>query len=98
MVGGLRLTEPALDAAVVAAILSSFRRRPLHPETVVFGEVGLTGELRAVRFTPERLAEAARLGFRRAVVPPLRGGPPAVAGLTVEPVASVRALAEALLP
>jgi DNA repair protein RadA/Sms len=102
VVGGLRLSEPALDAAVVAALLSSHRNRALHPATVVFGEVGLTGELRAVRYTPERLAEAARLGFTHAVVPggPARadGGPRPLPpeGLHVSPVADVRALAEAL--
>ena len=69
IVGGLRISEPALDAAVVAALISSFRNTPIDPHTVVFGEVGLTGELRAVNFTRERLAEAARLQFKRAVIP-----------------------------
>lgn len=97
VVGGLRITEPALDAAVVAALLSSYRNRPVPPATVVFGEVGLTGELRSVRYTPERLAEAARLGFAHAVVPPARGGGPAAPdGLRVSAVPHLRALADAL--
>ena len=98
VVGGLRIVEPALDAAVVAALLSSYRNRAVDAGTVVFGEVGLTGELRGVRFTPERLAEAARLGFRHALVPPGPSGAAHAApgGLRVSTVPSVKALAEAL--
>ena len=98
VVGGLRITEPALDAAVVAALLSSYRNRPVDAATVVFGEVGLTGELRSVRFTPERLAEAARLGFTHAIVPPTPGGAahPAPQGLRVSTAPTVQALADAL--
>ncbi len=97
VVGGLRLAEPALDAALVAALLSSLRNRPLAPDLVVFGEVGLAGELRGVRFAAERLAEAARLGFRRALLPPLRREPlPLPSGMVAQPVATVRELAEML--
>ena len=99
VVGGLRLAEPALDAAVIAALLSSARRKPIDPLTVVFGEVGLTGELRGVGFTAERLAEAARLGFTRALMPSLKaaGAPlPLPQGLEALPVGSVGELAEAL--
>jgi DNA repair protein RadA/Sms len=100
VVGGLRLSEPALDAAVVAALLSSFRNRPIDPATVVFGEVGLTGELRGVPFTPERLAEAARLGFRTAVLPAPRGDAPPAApkGMRAVPAKTLSALSEALFP
>ena len=69
VVGGLRLNEPALDAAALAAMLSSYRKRPMHPTTILFGEVGLAGELRGVSHAAERLAEAARLGFTRAILP-----------------------------
>ena len=69
VVGGLRLGEPALDAAALVAMLSSFRQRPLHPTTIVFGEVGLAGEIRGVSHAAERLAEAARLGFTQAILP-----------------------------
>jgi DNA repair protein RadA/Sms len=100
VVGGLRIAEPALDAAVVAALLSSFRNRPLDARTVVFGEVGLTGELRAVRFTRERLSEAARLGFQRAVIPLSNRKEQAdlPAGIEVRGVARVADLAQALFP
>jgi DNA repair protein RadA/Sms len=67
--GGLTLDDPAADLATVAALSSSFRDRPLDPRTLVLGEVGLAGEVRAVAQAEARLAEAARLGFRRAVIP-----------------------------
>ena len=68
VVGGLTLSEPAVDLGVVVALASSHADRPVRPGTVVFGEVGLTGEIRPVRHAPARLREAARLGFRRAVI------------------------------
>jgi DNA repair protein RadA/Sms len=67
--GGLRLTEPAIDLGIACAIASSARGRALDPHTIVFGELGLAGEIRAVPLCDQRLAEAARLGFRRAVLP-----------------------------
>lgn len=68
--GGLRLSEPAADLGVVAAVLSSYRDRPVPPDWVCFGEVGLTGEIRGVPQADRRLHEAARLGFTGALVPP----------------------------
>jgi len=67
--GGLRLTEPAVDLGVACAIASSARGRAVDATTVLFGEIGLAGEIRAVTLFEQRLAEAARLGFRRAIVP-----------------------------
>lgn len=67
--GGLRLHEPAVDLAVLLALASSFRRKALPQGTIAVGEVGLTGELRRVPRLAERLTEAERLGFTRAVVP-----------------------------
>lgn len=67
--GGLSLDDPAADLACVAALASSFRDRPLESHTLVLGEVGLAGEVRAVAQAEARLAEAGRLGFRRALVP-----------------------------
>jgi DNA repair protein RadA/Sms len=69
VVGGVRLAETAADLAIVAALLSSLNGRPLAQDLVVFGEVGLTGEIRPVPYGEERLREAAKHGFRRAVVP-----------------------------
>lgn len=69
--GGGEIDEPAADLAVVAALASSLRQRALDPLTVVIGEVGLAGEVRAVTQPELRLAEARKLGFRRAVLPRL---------------------------
>jgi DNA repair protein RadA/Sms len=69
VVGGLRVSEPAADLAVAAAIASSVRDRPLPADMALIGEVGLSGELRAVAQLSARLSEAAKLGFRRVVVP-----------------------------
>jgi len=103
VVGGLTIEEPAIDLPLAVALASSLRDRPLVPGTVVCGEVGLTGELRPVAGLDRRLREAARLGFRRAVVPAARGRaaadgePPA--GLQVVRVGSLReALAASLAP
>ncbi len=69
IVGGVRVTETAADLALLAAIASSSAWRPVSRDTVVFGEVGLGGEIRPVSFGEERLREAAKLGFSRAVAP-----------------------------
>jgi DNA repair protein RadA/Sms len=68
-VGGVRIAEPGADLAVCLALASAAVDRPLPPDLVACGEVGLAGEIRQVAQTPRRLAEAARLGFRRALVP-----------------------------
>ena len=68
--GGLRIRESAADLAVVAAVLSSFKKRALPEATLVLGEVGLTGEVRPIPALEIRLREAARLGFHQAIVPP----------------------------
>jgi DNA repair protein RadA/Sms len=69
VVGGLRVTETASDLAVALAVLSSFRERPVPSDVAVFGEIGLTGEVRPVPFGEERIAEAVKHGFKRALVP-----------------------------
>jgi DNA repair protein RadA/Sms len=69
VVGGLRVEEPAADLAIAAAMASSTWDRALPADLVLVGEVGLSGELRAVAQLPARLREASRLGFRRAIVP-----------------------------
>ncbi|MCP2039681.1 DNA repair protein RadA/Sms [Neisseria sp. HSC-16F19] len=68
-VGGVKISEPAADLAVILAMLSSFRNRPLPPKMVAFGEIGLSGEVRPVARGQERLKEAEKLGFQRAIVP-----------------------------
>ncbi|NQV47781.1 MAG: DNA repair protein RadA [Rhodospirillaceae bacterium] len=71
--GGLKISEPAADMAVAAALASSLSGVPVPPQTVVFGEIGLSGEVRAVSHTDARLKEAEKLGFTRAIVPKARG-------------------------
>jgi DNA repair protein RadA/Sms len=68
-VGGVRISEPAADLAVLLAIVSSLKNRPLPEKLVVFGEVGLAGEIRPAPRGQERLKEAAKLGFTRAIIP-----------------------------
>lgn len=98
VVGGIRVGEPAADLAVAAAIASSLRDAPLHADTVLIGEVGLSGELRMVNHMPARLNEAAKLGFKRAVVPRrLRHGEPWPSSIQVFEARSLRqALQQAL--
>jgi DNA repair protein RadA/Sms len=91
LAGGLSVAEPGLDLPVALALASSFRDRPIESGTVAIGEVGLLGELRAVAGLERRLREAARLGFRQAIVP--SGGRsrlPVVPGLEVRAVGSLR--------
>lgn len=72
--GGMRITEPALDLAIVAAILSSYRNISINDKTIVFGEVGLTGEIRAVNLADQRVAEAAKMGFETCILPKANEG------------------------
>ncbi len=67
--GGMRINEPALDLAVVLAALSSYKNRAVPDNTVVFGEVGLTGEVRAVTLAEQRAAEAEKLGYSQCILP-----------------------------
>jgi len=69
VVGGLKIDEPACDLGVVTAIASSFRNIPVDMDTVLIGEVGLTGEVRAVSQIDKRIREAVRIGFKNCVVP-----------------------------
>ena len=67
--GGMKISEPALDMAAVAAIASSFRNKPAPQQMLIFGEVGLTGEARAVHMAEKRAQEAAKLGFTECIMP-----------------------------
>ena len=69
VVGGVKVLEPSADLALLLAIVSSFKNRPLPKDMVIFGEVGLSGEIRAVPSGQERLLEAVKHGFKRAIVP-----------------------------
>jgi len=93
-VGGVRVTEPAADLALALAVASAARDAPIPPSTVVLGEVSLSGEVRRVGGVSRRLAEAARLGFTAALVPPDAGHLPA--GMRVTEVADLGAALRAL--
>jgi len=95
VVGGLRVNEPAADLALAIAIASSYRNRPIAPDLALVGEIGLSGELRAVGQIEKRLMEASKLGFRRCLLPRGVGKkrPPKVEGIQLIP---VRSVAEAL--
>lgn len=67
--GGIRINEPAIDLGIVMAIVSSFKNRSVDPKTIVFGEVGLSGEVRAVNMPEQRVAEAKKLGFQTCIIP-----------------------------
>jgi DNA repair protein RadA/Sms len=69
VVGGLKLIEPAVDLGVITAIASSLKDTPVDAKSFVFGEVGLSGEIRAVAQAETRAKEAAKIGFRRGIVP-----------------------------
>lgn len=67
--GGIKMNEPAVDLGIVLAIVSSYKNRPLDEKTIVFGEVGLSGEVRAVNMPEQRVAEAKKLGFTTCILP-----------------------------
>ena len=67
--GGIKINEPAIDLGIVMAIVSSYKNRPFDERTIVFGEVGLSGEVRAVNMPEQRVAEAKKLGFETCIVP-----------------------------
>jgi len=96
VVGGVRVTEPAADLPVLLAVLSSFRDRPLPGDLATFGEVGLAGEIRPVPNGQERLREAAKHGFRRAIVPKANAPKKAIEGLEVIAVSRIGEAIEAL--
>jgi DNA repair protein RadA/Sms len=82
-VGGVRIQEPAADLAVMLAIVSSLRNRPLPQKLVAFGEVGLAGEIRPAARGQERLKEAAKLGFTHALIPKANAPKQAIKGIEV---------------
>jgi DNA repair protein RadA/Sms len=85
-VGGVKISEPAADLAVLAAIVSSLRSQALPDKLVIFGEVGLAGEIRPVQRGQERLKEAAKLGFTQAIVPAANQPKQPITGMTVHAV------------
>ncbi|MDA0823209.1 MAG: DNA repair protein RadA [Proteobacteria bacterium] len=95
IVGGVRISETGADLAVLGAVMSSLKDRPLSRDLVIFGEVGLAGEIRPVQNGPERLREAEKQGFKRAIVPSANAPKKYAGDLNIVPVARLAdALAE----
>jgi DNA repair protein RadA/Sms len=90
--GGLKIGEPAADLAVAAALVSSRSNVPVPDSMVIFGEIGLSGEIRAVAQEEQRLKEAAKLGFGEAVLPPRRQKRGSVSGMKIREVAHLQDL------
>lgn len=67
--GGIKMNEPAVDLGIVMAVVSSYKNQPIDEKTIVFGEVGLSGEVRAVNMPEQRVAEAKKLGFTTCIMP-----------------------------
>jgi DNA repair protein RadA/Sms len=86
VVGGVRVSETAADLPVLLAVLSSFRDQTLPNDLIAFGEVGLAGEIRPVPNGQERLREAAKLGFKRALIPAANAPKSGVEGLEINAV------------
>jgi DNA repair protein RadA/Sms len=96
--GGLRITEPAADLAVAAALISALADEPLPRDSVAFGEVALSGEVRPAGRTELRLKEAAKLGFTNAFVPPMKKGGAENAALALRQIGRIGDLAAAFAP
>ncbi len=90
VVGGVRIIEPSADLAALLAVVSSLRDKPLPKGLVVFGEVGLAGEVRPVAYGEERLREAAKVGFTRAVIPRANTPRQPIDGLAITPADHLR--------
>lgn len=98
VIGGLRLEEPAADLPVALAVASSYRDTPVADDLIAIGEIGLTGEIRAVSHLPQRLVEAARLGFHKCIIPKSASDKLEIpAGLTVYRVRNLREAIEVAL-
>ena len=88
-VGGVRIAEPAADLAVALSVVSSLKNKPLSDKLIVFGEVGLAGEVRPVQRGQERLREAAKLGFKQALIPAANAPKQAIPGIDVHAVTRI---------
>lgn len=89
--GGIRMNEPAIDLGIVLALVSSYKNRPIDETTICFGEVGLSGEVRAVNMAEQRILEAQKLGFQTCILPEVtRAALPKIEGIRLIGVKSVR--------
>ncbi|MBI5407114.1 MAG: DNA repair protein RadA [Nitrospirae bacterium] len=98
VVGGLEIREPAVDLGIIAALSSSFKEVAIDPDTIVFGEVGLSGEVRAVTSAEVRVKEAAKLGFKRCILPERNASQLALDSIEIIGVSTVKNAVEAIFP
>ncbi len=95
--GGMKITEPAIDLAIALAIYSSEKEIPVDPGTIVFGEIGLSGEVRSVSMADQRVSEAKKLGFKKAIIPSSNlASVKNISGITVIGVSNVKEAVNAL--
>jgi len=92
--GGIKMNEPAIDLGIVMALISSYRNKPLDEKMIVFGEVGLSGEVRAVSMPEQRVQEAKKLGFKSCIMPQV--SIPAVKNITGIKVIGVKAITDVM--
>ena len=92
--GGMRISEPALDLAIVAVILSSYRNRSLPGRFLIFGEVGLTGEVRAVSMAEQRVFEAKKMGFQVCILPQVNKKVISIQGMKLIGISNIKELLE----
>lgn len=89
--GGIRMVEPAIDLAIATAIISSYKERVMPPGTILFGEIGLSGEVRSVSMAEQRVKEAVKLGFKRCVLPESnKKSLPKIEGIEIVGISSVK--------
>ncbi|NGX58055.1 MAG: DNA repair protein RadA [Chlamydiae bacterium] len=101
VVGGLKITEPAIDLGILVAVASSLRNHLLHPETTIMGEVGLSGEVRSVPRVENRIKEAIQMGFQKCVIPKhnMKGIPKSLQEkIQIQPVEMVEEAINSLIP
>jgi DNA repair protein RadA/Sms len=96
VVGGLQIFETAADLPIIFAILSSLRNKPIPIDLIAFGEVGLAGEIRPVPGGQERLKEAAKHGFKHAIIPHANANKKSIEGIKIMPVQTVREALDAI--
>ncbi len=96
--GGIRMTEPAIDLGIILAIISSFKDRPIADDVLAFGEVGLSGEVRAVNMAEQRVLEAKKLGFQQVILPRVcMSAVEKIKGIELLPVSTVAEAAKLIL-
>jgi DNA repair protein RadA/Sms len=96
--GGIRMTEPAIDLGIVLAIISSFRDKAIPEDVLTFGEVGLSGEVRAVSMAEQRVLEAKKLGFHQVILPSVcMPSVKQITGIQLIPVSTVADAANAIM-